>query len=175
MKLLRRMKISQRIWLILIVALVSMTLLALGALATLRGEYRQAEITKATHLVESAHALMGVYHAKEVAGELTGEQARAEALEALRALRYGGGKEYYWVNDMNNVMIMHPMAPQTEGMDLTNINNGARNVIVEMVDLARNRAPRISNTPGPARAQTPPRMSASTRSLHSPISSPGIT
>lgn len=139
MKLLRRMKISQRIWLILIVALVSMTLLALGALATLRGEYRQAEITKATHLVESAHALMGVYHAKEVSGELTGEQARAEALEALRALRYGGGKEYYWVNDMNNVMIMHPMAPQTEGMDLTNINNdnGARNVIVEMVDLAR--------------------------------------
>lgn len=139
MKLLRRMKISQRIWLILIVALVSMTLLALGALATLRGEYHQAEITKATHLVESAHALMGVYHAKEVAGELTGEQARAEALEALRALRYGGGKEYYWVNDMNNVMIMHPMAPQTEGMDLTNIynDNGARNVIVEMVDLAR--------------------------------------
>lgn len=139
MKLLRRMKISQRIWLILIVALVSMTLLALGALATLRGEYRQAEITKATHLVESAHALMGVYHAKEVSGELTGDQARAQALEALRALRYGGGKEYYWVNDMNNVMIMHPMAPQTEGMDLTNINsnNGSSNVIVEMVDKAR--------------------------------------
>tara|TARA_R110001592_G_scaffold18703_8_gene77358 strand:+ start:35531 stop:37183 length:1653 start_codon:yes stop_codon:yes gene_type:complete len=139
MKLLRKMKISQRIWLILIVALVSMTLLALGALTTLRGEYREAEITKATHLVESAHTLMGVYHAREVSGELTGEQARTQALEALRALRYDGGAGYYWVNDMNNIMIMHPMAPQTEGVDLTYINstNGGSNVIVEMVELAR--------------------------------------
>ncbi|GGC96744.1 methyl-accepting chemotaxis protein [Halopseudomonas salina] len=139
MNVLRKIKISQRIWLILIVALVSMTVLAVAALATLRSEYKQAEVTKATHLVESAHTLMGYYHSREVSGELTGEQARTAALEALRTMRYGGGTEYFWVNDMDNVMVMHPMAPQTEGVDLTTITNsdGRPNVITEMVKLAR--------------------------------------
>lgn len=139
MNLLRRMKISQRIWLILVVALVSMTLLALATLTTLRTEYREAEITKATHLVESAHTMMGFYQAKEASGQLTGGQARAQALEALRGMRYGGGTEYFWVNDMNNVMIMHPMAPQTEGVDLTTITNsdGRPNIITDMVKLVR--------------------------------------
>ncbi|WP_339846035.1 methyl-accepting chemotaxis protein [uncultured Halopseudomonas sp.] len=139
MNVLRKIKISQRIWIILLVALVSMTVLALASLATLKAEYRQAEITKATHLVESARTMFGYYHAKEVAGEMTGPEARTAALEALRAMRYGGGTEYYWVNDMNNVMIMHPMAPQTEGVDLTTITNsdGRPNIITEMVALAR--------------------------------------
>ena len=87
MNVLRKIKISQRIWIILLVALVSMTLLALAALATLKAEYRQAEITKATHLVESAHTLFGYYHARELAGEMTGAEARTAALEALRAMR----------------------------------------------------------------------------------------
>ncbi|MBQ0744542.1 MAG: cache domain-containing protein [Pseudomonas sp.] len=138
MNLLRRIKISQRIWLILIVALASMTLLAVVSLLSMREEFRQAEITKATHLVEAAHDMMAYFHSLEVSGELTGEQARQQALAALRGLRYDE-KEYFWVNDMDNVMIMHPMAPQTEGMDLSNINSstGGSNVIVDMVNMAR--------------------------------------
>ena len=137
MKLLRNIRISQRIWLILIIALVS-TLTAEGlSLSHLHKEIRQAEITKATHLVEVAHDLMAFYHQKELNGELTGEQARQQALSALAAVRYSGN-EYYWVNDMNNIMIMHPLAPQTVGTDLTTMRNTEGvNVISEMVQLAR--------------------------------------
>ena len=137
MKLLRNIRISQRIWLILIIALVS-TLTAEGlSLSHLHKEIRQAEITKATHLVEVAHDLMAFYHQKELNGELTGEQARQQALAALAAVRYSGN-EYYWVNDMNNIMIMHPLAPQTVGTDLTTMRNTEGvNVISEMVQLAR--------------------------------------
>ena len=139
MKLLRNIRISQRIWLILIIALVS-TLTAEGlSLSHLHKEIRQAEITKATHLVEVAHDLMAFYHQKELNGELTGEQARQQALAALAAVRYGGN-EYYWVNDMNNIMIMHPLAPQTVGTDLTTMRNTEGvNVISEMVQLARSK------------------------------------
>ena len=139
MKLLRNIRISQRIWLILIIALVS-TLTAEGlSLSHLHKEIRQAEITKATHLVEVAHDLMAFYHQKELNGELTGEQARQQALAALAAVRYSGN-EYYWVNDMNNIMIMHPLAPQTVGTDLTTMRNTEGvNVISEMVQLARNK------------------------------------
>ncbi|UJJ31401.1 methyl-accepting chemotaxis protein [Halopseudomonas maritima] len=139
MKLLRNIRISQRIWLILIIALVS-TLTAEGlSLSHLHKEIREAEITKATHLVQVAHDLMVFYHQKELNGELTSEQARKEALDALSSLRYSGN-EYYWVNDMNNIMIMHPLAPQTVGTDLTTMQNeDGVNVISEMVQLARSK------------------------------------
>ncbi len=139
MKVLRSIKITQRIWLILVVALISVAALATTALLSVKKELLQAEITKATHLVEGAHDLMAHYHAKQLSGELTETQARSQALEALRGLRYGDGKEYFWVNDMANVMIMHPMAPQTEGMDLSAIKSpdGTPNIIVQMVERAR--------------------------------------
>ncbi|MGM8935920.1 methyl-accepting chemotaxis protein [Pseudomonas neustonica] len=109
------------------------------SLSHLNKEIREAEITKATHLVEIAHDLMSFYHQKELSGELTGEQARKEAMSALSSLRYDNN-EYYWVNDMNNIMIMHPLAPQTVGVDLTTMRNTEGvNVISEMVALARSK------------------------------------
>ncbi|PRB81313.1 chemotaxis protein [Pseudomonas sp. MYb185] len=137
MDLLRRIRISQRIWLILIVALASLLVLTFISLDHLRKEIHTAEITKATHLVQTAHSLMAAYHAKELSGELSPEQARHQALETLRGLRYDGN-EYFWVNDMNYVMLMHPFAPETEGVDLSTLGrNGSPNVIKEMADLAR--------------------------------------
>lgn len=138
MKLLRSINISRRIWLILIVAVASVALLAFTSLLNIKEELRKAEITKATHLVEVAHDIMAHYHARQMRGELTEADARRAALEALRGLRYQGN-EYFWVNDMNNIMIMHPMAPQTEGMDLTAVqsSDGQPNVILEMVRKAR--------------------------------------
>ncbi|SDS07952.1 methyl-accepting chemotaxis sensory transducer with Cache sensor [Halopseudomonas litoralis] len=137
MDLLRRIKISQRIWLILIVSLVSLLVLTFISLDHLRKEIHTAEITKATHLVETAHTLLASYHAKELSGELSPEQARHQALETLRGLRYGGN-EYFWVNDMNYVMRMHPFAPETEGVDLSTLGKDrGPNVIKEMVDVAR--------------------------------------
>lgn len=137
MKLLRSMNIRQRIWLILVVALVSMLALEAVSLSHLRTEIRQGEVTKATHLVEVAHDLLVHYHGMQQRGELSEAEAKAQALAALRGLRYGGS-EYFWINDMNNVMIMHPFAPQTEGTDLSTMNNKhGVSVIKEMVALAR--------------------------------------
>ena len=137
MDLLRRIRINQRMWLILIVSLASLLVLTFISLDHLRKEIHSAQITKATHLVETAQGLLAHYHARELSGELTGEQARQQALETLRGLRYDSN-EYFWVNDMNYVMRMHPLAPETEGVDLSTLGrDGSVNVIQEMVDLAR--------------------------------------
>jgi len=138
MDLLRRIRINQRMWLILIVSLASLLVLTFISLDHLRKEIHSAQITKATHLVETAHGLLAHYHARELSGELTGEQARQQALETLRGLRYDGN-EYFWVNGMDYVMRMHPFAPETEGVDLSTLGrDGSVSVIQEMVKLARN-------------------------------------
>ena len=137
MDFLRRMRITQRLWLILVVALVSLLILTFLSLNHLRKEVHTAEITKATHLAETARSLMAAYHARELSGELTPEEARSQALAMLRQLRYDGN-EYFWVNDMNYVMLMHPFAPETEGKDLSTLHRpGTVNLIKEMVDMAR--------------------------------------
>ncbi|GAA6130285.1 methyl-accepting chemotaxis protein [Halopseudomonas sabulinigri] len=162
MKLLRSIRISQRIWLILIIALASTLIMEGVSLSHLHKEIRDAEITKATHLVEVAHDLMNFYHQKELSGELTGEQARQEAMAALGSLRYDGN-EYYWVNDMNNIMVMHPLAPQTVGVDLTTMQNTEGvNVISEMVALARSKgtASFEYNWPKPGEEEGTPKIAA---------------
>lgn len=137
MDLLRRMRINQRLWLILVTALISLLLITFISLDHLRKEIHAAEITKATHLAEAAHSLLAAYHAKELSGEMSPDQARREGLAALRGMRYDGN-EYFWVNDMNYVMLMHPFAPETEGVDLSTLGRpGSVNVIQEMVDQAR--------------------------------------
>lgn len=92
MDLLRRIRISQRIWLILVVALISLLVLTFISLDHLRKEVHAAQITKATHLTETAHSLLASFHARELSGELTAGQARELALETLRALRYDGNE-----------------------------------------------------------------------------------
>ena len=50
---------------------------------------------------------------------ITEDAAKEVAKEALRAMKFGPeGKDYFWVNDTNPVMIMHPFSPDLEGKDL---------------------------------------------------------
>src|SRR5690606_41583150 len=105
MEFLRRVRINQRLWIILVVPLISLMLLTYISLDHLRKAIHAAEITKATHLVETAHSLLPGYHKRELSGELTGEEARRQALETLRQLRHDGNEDF-WVNAMHYVMLM---------------------------------------------------------------------
>ena len=42
------------------------------------------------------------------------KQASTEALRAIKSLRYEGG-EYFWINDLQPRMVMHPIKPELDG------------------------------------------------------------
>jgi methyl-accepting chemotaxis protein len=67
--------------------------------------------------VEVAHGVVAWAHAKEAAGELPREQAQRLAREAVAKLRYEG-KEYFWINDMQPRVVMHPIKPELDGQDV---------------------------------------------------------
>jgi methyl-accepting chemotaxis protein len=69
---------------------------------------------KTQHVVETAHALLAHYGALAEAGTLGAEDARRAAAAALKAMRYDG-KEYFWINDLDHRVVMHPMKPEWEG------------------------------------------------------------
>ena len=68
--------------------------------------------------VEIAHGVLAWAHAQETSGALTREQAQQQARRALAGLRYEGS-EYFWVNDMQQRMVMHAAKPELDGRDMS--------------------------------------------------------
>jgi methyl-accepting chemotaxis protein len=77
----------------------------------------QARLDATRQLVEVAHGLLTAAHAQEAAGTLPREQAQRTAREAISKLRYSG-KEYFWINDLQHRMVMHPTKPELDGTDV---------------------------------------------------------
>ena len=72
--------------------------------------------------VEVARGVIVWAQAQEAAGKLTREQAQAMALQQVAALRYDGG-EYFWVNDMQARILMHPVKPELDGKDASGMKD----------------------------------------------------
>ncbi len=51
---------------------------------------------------------------------LTEEEIKNRLIEMTKSYRYDNGLGYFWINDLEEVMIMHPINPSLDGKDLTN-------------------------------------------------------
>jgi hypothetical protein len=75
------------------------------------------------HLVEAAHSVVAHFHQKELQGQLSGEAARAQAVEVIRAMRYGLSEAdrkygYYYITDDKlpyPTVILSTVMPSLEG------------------------------------------------------------
>jgi len=115
--LLKDWTIAAKLRLLAIVTTVGLLgLTALMAFDQYQRGYAERELlTKST--VEIAQGVLSWAQAREAAGEMSREQAQAAAAQAIKSLRYRGS-EYFWINDMQGQMIMHPMKP---ALDTTNV------------------------------------------------------
>ncbi|MCP4721050.1 MAG: GAF domain-containing protein, partial [Desulfobacteraceae bacterium] len=90
-------------------------------------------------LTDSAWSLLEEYDHRMKLGELTPENARQKAINQIRILRYGPeGKDYFWINDMHPIMVMHPYLSNLEGKDLTNFKDpNGKHLFVEIVEMVK--------------------------------------
>ena len=72
--------------------------------------------------VEVAHGVLAWAQAQEAAGTLTREQAQAQARQLVSGLRYEGN-EYFWINDMQQRMVMHAAKPDLDGKDMSTMKD----------------------------------------------------
>lgn len=121
-RLFRRLRFSTKA-LIISLSFTLPMLAALGwALQSAYEESMQARFDATQQHVEVAHGVVVWAHALEAAGKLPREQAQQMALRALAGLRYGGN-EYYWVNDMHPRVLMHPIKPELNGKDVSDVKD----------------------------------------------------
>ncbi len=70
-------------------------------------------------LVETTMSLIAAQHAAVKAGRMSEADAKARALELVAKIRYQGDN-YFWINDLQPKMVMHPIRADLNGQDLTN-------------------------------------------------------
>ncbi|MDB5982207.1 MAG: chemotaxis protein [Pseudomonas sp.] len=137
MNSLRSMSISRRLWLILVVAVLMLLTLGMLMLKQIHSDLYAAKAEKTHQLVETASGILTYFHDQEVAGTLKREQAQQQAINAVRGLRYNQ-TDYFWINDLRPVMIMHPANAKLEGQDLSAIKDpDGVFVFNEMVAIAK--------------------------------------
>jgi methyl-accepting chemotaxis protein len=116
------LKIAHRIYAIILLFAAALISISTFLLVDLKGELLDRERVELQHLVENAVTTVAGYHARAQAGEMSEAEAQAEALKALAAMRYDGSN-YYWVNDMNAVVVMHPISPDLIGKDMSSVKD----------------------------------------------------
>ncbi|WP_277591095.1 methyl-accepting chemotaxis protein [Pseudomonas chlororaphis] len=137
MNSLRRMSISRRLWLILIVAVLMLMTLGMLMLKQIRDDLYQAKAQKTQHVVQTANGVLVYFQGLESAGSLDRATAQKQALSAIRNLRYDQS-DYFWINDLTPVMVMHPTNPKLDGQNLAAIRDpDGFAVFNEMVAIAK--------------------------------------
>jgi len=122
MNSLRTMSISRRLWLILIVAVLMLLTLGLLMLKQIHDGLYQAKSQQTQHVVQTANGVLAYYHTLETTGVLTRDAAQKQALSVVRGLRYDHD-DYFWINDLTPVMIMHAANPKLDGQNLSAIRD----------------------------------------------------
>jgi len=137
MNLLKNVRITFKLAVLVALALLSVLLVAGAALQKTRLTMLEDRQIKTQHVVETAVGVVKHVYARYQAGELSEEQARTEAMELLRSLKYGGN-EYFWINSLEPRMIMHPNNRELEGKPLADYTDPeGKRLFVEMADVVR--------------------------------------
>lgn len=74
------------------------------------------------NLVQTATGIINRYVNLEKNGSLSRQKAQEQARLAIKELRYNRS-DYFWINDMNARIVMHPIKPDLDGKDLTNFED----------------------------------------------------
>lgn len=117
-----KLKISSKIWLPAIIFTIALVAVAGIAAQNMRHTLLLDREDKVRSVVEEAHSILEGYVAKVKSGELSQDEAQKQARDIVKSIRYDGS-EYLWINDTNNIMIMHPISPTLVGKKLDKLQD----------------------------------------------------
>jgi methyl-accepting chemotaxis protein len=103
----------------------------------LASSLRQQKQIELQHLGELALGIAKEEHALAQKGDIAVADAQKRTLTRIAALRYGNN-DYFWVNDMQPRMVMHPIKPEMNGNDLSTYKDpNGKALFVDFVDVVR--------------------------------------
>ncbi|MEH6396571.1 methyl-accepting chemotaxis protein [Pseudoalteromonas sp.] len=137
MSYLRRFTIFQRLAMLVSVVVIGLLFLSISSLTQQYNSLKTEQYTKTKNLVEAAHSIIGHAYSLEQNGTFNKQQAQQHALDTIAAMRYDENN-YYWINDYQPNMVMHPIKPDLIGKSLANNKDPDGTLLfVEMVNIVK--------------------------------------
>ncbi len=137
MDMLNRFSISSRLGLIAVITLLGVLLVTGQSLLEINEGLLEAKSKQTQNMVDAAHSVMDGYYKQFKNGELSEDEAKTLALNAVKTMRYDNGN-YFWVNDYSPTIIMHPVKPQLAGKDLSGVKDtNGKHLYLEFVKVAK--------------------------------------
>ena len=115
--------IRGRLIAIVSVLCLSFILLAVYSVVQFRSTLYAETDHRLQNMVDSAYSIFAGYQERVANGELSEQDAKTQALAAIKTMRYDG-TGYFWIHDLHPTMIMHPTVPALNGKDLTSYKGG---------------------------------------------------
>jgi methyl-accepting chemotaxis protein len=134
---LRRFSIFQRLAILVVIVIFGLIILSISSLTHQYDSLKNEQYLKTQNVVETAYSIIDHFYTLEQNSELTQQQAQSQALQAISALRYDK-TNYFWINDYQPTMVMHPIKPALDGKDLTNNKDpDGKALFVDMVNIVK--------------------------------------
>jgi methyl-accepting chemotaxis protein len=132
-----RFTIGRKIYLIISLCFVCFIGVTLFEMSALDAGLRRQKRIELTNLGAVALSVVQEEHESARKAGIADADAQKRAMTRLRQLRYDGD-EYFWIQDMRPRMVMHPITPELEGKDISDLKdaNGER-YTVAMTEIVR--------------------------------------
>jgi methyl-accepting chemotaxis protein len=118
----KTMSIKTKLSLVIVVVMLGLLIISAFALFTQRTLLLEDRQIKTRHVVESVFGVLNYNFDLQTQGVLTEQQAKSAAMGAIKKMRYEE-KEYFWINDLTPRILMHPMKPELDGKDASEIKD----------------------------------------------------
>jgi methyl-accepting chemotaxis protein len=116
------------------IALISLVIIAITSLMSLKGALLHEKEAKVQHLIESAYSSINHYYDEYKSGKISEIEAKAQAKANIESLRYNNNNDYFFILDKDTKMVMHPIKPSLIGKDLSSVKDpNGKYLFVEMV------------------------------------------
>ena len=139
MQTFRSIGIKARMVLVVLVAVISIISLMSFSLKTSYDMQIREKQLKTKDLVESVISLTDYYYQQFKSGQITEDAAKTAAMKAVEKLRYNK-TDYFWINDLNAIMLMHPIKPSLNGKNLYNLEDKAgKQFFKSFVDIVKSK------------------------------------
>src|SRR5260370_22036842 len=136
---LRRFRLTVGLKIYALIGMSFIGLLVIGVLdqRELASSLKQQKQIELKHLAELALGIVREEHAAAEKGDIAVADAQKRAMARLAALRYGNN-DYFWINDMQPRMVMHPIKPEMNGKDLSTYKDpNGKTLFVDFVEAVR--------------------------------------
>ena len=100
--------------------------------------YKNKEVSLKNNVSMAKNSIKSFYEKIQNDG-ISEEEAKRQAIKYIKNVRYANGN-YYWINDTNHKMIIHPISTSLNGKNVSNVKDiNGKFIFQEMVKLSKDK------------------------------------